>query len=209
MYCPRCSVSHDDLDLFCRQCGKPLTASTEHNVSRSGDHSFNGGQHNVFTGNTISFEASRGEPEAYIDRIKTSPLTIAGQPVKATWLILSGALGMIGSIASIWSVWQSTTQYFWLLLMGLSMVALVLGMALSRQRFARLSQFLTFESDKAGNVFLTKIEGKCPKCDGDLKLRDIGKRENKVTIVRCTRNPGHYWGFDPTVLGEPEATARR
>lgn len=159
----------------------------------------------MFTGNTINLEPSRNdsEPQAYIDRVKTRPLMVAGHPVKAAWIIYSGALGMVGSIASIWSVWQSTPQYFWIFLMGLSMVTLVVGMGLSRQRFTRLSQFLTIESNKAGDVFLTKIEGKCPKCDGVLKLRDIGEKEQRATIVRCTRNPDHSWLFDPTILGEP------
>ena len=205
MYCTYCSASHNELDRFCSQCGKSLADSTQHNISTSGDRSFNAGQHNVFTGNTINLEPSRNdsEPQAYIDRVKTRPLMVAGHPVKAAWILYSGALGMVGSIASIWSVWQSTPQYFWIFLMGLSMVTLVVGMGLSRQRFTRLSQFLTIESNKAGDVFLTKIEGKCPKCDGVLKLRDIGEKEQRATIVRCTRNPDHSWLFDPTILGEP------
>jgi len=205
MYCTHCSASHDKLDRFCSQCGKKLAESAQHNLCISGDRSFNAGQHNVFNGNTITLEPSRSdhEPKAYIDRVKTRPLTIVGHPIKAAWITFSGALGMVGSIASIWSVWQSTTQYFWIFLMAFSMVTLVVGMGLSRQRFTRLSQFLTIESNKAGDVFLTKIEGKCPKCDGVLKLRDIGEKEQRATIVRCNRNPDHFWLFDPTVLGEP------
>lgn len=194
----------NELDRFCSHCGKSHSDSTQHNISTSGDGSFNAGQQNVFTGNTIHMEPRRDpEPHAYIDRVKTSPLTVAGHPIKAAWITFSGALGMVGSIASIWSVWQSTTQYFWIFLMAFSMVTLLVGVSLSRQRFTRISQFLTFESNQAGDVFLTKIEGKCPKCDGVLKLRDIGEKEQRTTIVRCTRNPDHSWLFDPTVLGEP------
>jgi len=205
MYCTHCSASHEELDRFCRQCGKSLAASPQRNLVSYGDHSFNAGQNNVFTGNTINLETDRvnSEPQAYIDRIKTRPLTIAGHPVKAAWLTFSGALGIVGSIASIWRVWQSTTQYFWIFVMGFSMVTLLVGMCLSRHRFTRLSHFLTIESNKAGDVFLTKIEGRCPKCDGVLKLRDIGEKEHRTTIVRCTRNPAHSWLFDPTILGEP------
>lgn len=149
MYCTHCSASHDELDRFCSQCGKSLAGSAQHNAFISSDRSFNAGQHNVFTGNTINLEPSRNDPDpqACIDRVNTRPLTIAGHPIKAAWITFSGALGLVGSIASIWSVWQSTTQYFWILLMAFSMVALVVGMSLSRQRFTRLSQFLTIESN--------------------------------------------------------------
>jgi hypothetical protein len=205
MNCPQCSASHENLDRFCRQCGTSLSLPIHHNASTSGDHSFNAGLHNTFTGNTINFDSDNSEPRAYIERVKTRPLTVGGHPVKAAWVIFSGVLGMVGSVASIWSVWQTGFQYLWLVLLGFSMVALLLGTVLNRQRFARLTPFLTIESNKAGALFLTTIEGECPKCDGVLKLRDVGEKEHRSTLVRCTRNPDHFWLFDPTVLGEPGA----
>src|SRR5690606_23164791 len=106
------------------------------------------------------------------------------------------------SIASIWSVWASGYQFFSFLLFWLCFIALLVSIPLSRHRFMRLP-FINLESNKLGEIFSTKIQGKCPNCDGILKLRDIGPEGNKRTIARCTRNPDHYWRFDPTVLDEP------
>lgn len=203
MHCTKCGTVHETEDRFCRNCGSPLSAGVIQNTSTTGDQSFNAGQHNVITGNNISVGGGNSEPIAYIDRVKTTPITLGGHPVKVAWVITSSVLGIVSSIASIWSAWATTFQYFWLLLLGLSGTALLVGIALNRIRFVRLPPFINLESNKSGEIFSTKIEGSCPKCDGVLKLRDAGPKDNKTTIVRCTRNPDHYWRFDPTVLGEP------
>jgi hypothetical protein len=140
------------------------------------------------------------EPIVYIDRVKTTPLTIAGHPVKVAWLIFSGSLGAVGSVASIWSAWATTHPYFWIILFGFSGMALLLGLQLSRQRFSRFPPFFNLESSKTGEIYLTKVEGECPKCNGTLKLREVGPKGYRITLVCCTRNPDHKWRFDPTVL---------
>lgn len=204
MHCPKCGTGHESEDRFCRSCGAPLSSPSIHNTSISGDHGFNAGQNNVITGNNISVGGENSEPVAYIDRVKTTPVTLGDHPVKVAWVIISGVLGIVGSIASIWSAWATDYQYLWLLLLGLSGTALLIGIALDRMRFARLPHFINLESNKSGDIFITKIGGSCPKCDGALKLREVGPKGNKTTIVRCTRNPDHLWGFDPTVLGDLE-----
>lgn len=201
MHCVKCGAEHETKDNFCRNCGSSLSVGGIHNTFTTGDQSFNAGQNNIITGNNISV-GGHGEPVAYIDRVKTTPLTLGGHPVRVAWVITSGVLGIVGSIASILSTWATSYQYLWILLLGLSATALLIGIALNRTHFTRLPPFINFESNKAGEIFTTKIEGACPKCDGRLKLRDVGQKNNKTTIVRCTRNPDHYWNFDPTVLGE-------
>jgi len=203
MHCVKCETEHEAKDRFCRNCGSPLSAGSVQNTSTTGDKSFNAGQNNVIIGNNISVGGGNFEPVAHIDRVKTTPITLGGHPVKVAWLITSSVLGIVGSVASILSTWATTYQYLWLMLLGLSGTALLIGIALNRMRFFRLTPFINFESNKAGEIFSTKIEGSCPKCDGVLKLRDVGPKDRKITIVRCTRNPDHFWRFDPTVLGEP------
>ncbi|TAL87044.1 MAG: zinc ribbon domain-containing protein [Rhodanobacter sp.] len=203
MHCPKCGSEHESKDRFCRNCGTSLSNSSIQNTSTSGDQSFNAGQHNVITGNHISVGGGNSDPVAYIDRVKTTPITLGGHPVKVVWVIISSVLGIVGSIASIWSAWATTYQFLWLLILVLSGTVLLIGIALSRMRFARLPPFINLESNRSGEIFFTKIEGSCPKCDGVLKLREVGPKDNKYTIARCTRNPDHYWHFDPTVLGEP------
>ncbi|OQS30408.1 zinc ribbon domain-containing protein [Chromobacterium violaceum] len=202
MHCSNCGSLHDREDRFCKSCGCALVDLGVRNSSISGDQSFNAGQNNIISGNNISVGVGNSEPIAYIERVKITPLSLGGHPVKVAWVIVSSLLGIVGSVASIWSVWATAYQYLWMLLLGLSGTSLLIGVALNRMRFARFPPFVNFESKKSGEIFVTKIGGLCPKCDGALKLREVGPKGNKTTIVRCTRNPDHSWGFDPTVLGD-------
>jgi len=139
------------------------------------------------------------EPVALIRRTRVTPASLAGRPIKVFGIILSGILGAIGSVASIWSVWipEGYTSIF-ILTAGFSVILVFLGVDLKRKFFIRIPHFVNLELDGEGYIFFTEIGGVCPKCGGELKLRNVGK--NKTTILRCTRNPDHCWRFDPTVL---------
>lgn len=183
----------------------------ENNHISSGSHSINLGagssveNSNLHIGDVHNHGQTNANPVAVIDRVHSTPLNVLGTPIKAGWLIVSGIVGFIGSIASIVGLSQHLS--FWLvLLLSLAGFCLIVGIALVRQRFIRVPYLpFNFEADRDGKVFVTKIEGNCPLCDGKLKLRDIGPKDHKVTYVRCTRNPDHIWNFDFTVLNEPES----
>lgn len=177
----------------------------------SGSHSINLGsgnsvkESNLHIGDVHNHGPVSPPPIAIIDRTSASPVTVLGAPVKAGWLIVSGTVGFVGSIASIVSLWQHLSFWFFLLL-SLAAFLLIIGIALVRHRFIRIPYLpFNFEVDKSGKVFITKIEGDCPLCDGKLKLRDVGPKDQKITYVRCTRNPNHIWNFDFTVLNEPQS----
>jgi hypothetical protein len=96
----------------------------------------------------------------------------------------------------MWAV-GITHHLLWLFPITISLIAFGVGSLLSRFRFVWMPLF-NFESSKTGGVYLTKIGGDCPLCDGKLKVRLTNTQKNMV--VRCTRNPDHFWRFDPTVL---------
>lgn len=183
----------------------------EKNHITSGSHSINLGSNNsvenssLHVGDVHNHGPANQEPVAVIDRVSSIPLSIFGAPVKASWLIVSGVIGFIGSIASIVSLWQRLSFLF-ILLLSFAMFCLIIGIAMVRHRFIRIPYLpFNFEADKSGKLFITKIEGDCPYCDGKLKLRDIGPKDNKTTYVRCTRNPDHIWRFDFTIFNEPQS----
>ncbi|WP_202966631.1 hypothetical protein [Cellvibrio sp. OA-2007] len=185
---------------FCSECGNNLNPTGNVTIS-SGDSSINFGQRNHVTGNTININSSEDEFEkAYIDRTKVRPLSIAGTQLKASWLVLSGLLSLFGSIASILGFVGTEYQFFFILSMAIGAILFPIGMVLVQTKHMSFPPFFSLESGSRGEIYITKIEGSCPKCTGKLKLRSIGPKNNKTTVVRCTRNPDHMWGFDPTVL---------
>ena len=198
MHCTNCGKEASQEDKFCGKCGKPLNEGN----SASGDGSVNIAGNNKIKNSSIHvgdiYKGEKPEDTAYIDRTYVKPISIAGSPVKVSWFIVSGAVGFIGSFASIYSVFGSSWQFLFVLFAAISVFLLMNGILLWRTRISRLKWF-NLESNKESEVFLTKIGGTCPKCDGVLKLTDIKIAENQYkTFVRCTRNSDHIWNFDPT-----------
>ena len=199
MHCTECGKEASDQAKYCSECGHSLK-SPDLNIT-SGDNSVNFGHQNQVSGNTININQSGDDTErAVIDRTKVKPLSIAGTQLKASWILISGLLGFFGSIASILGFIETDYQFFFILSMAIGVVLFPVGMILLQTKHLSFPPFFNLESGSQGEIYITKIEGSCPKCTGKLKLRSIGPKNNKTTVVRCTRNPDHIWGFDPTVL---------
>lgn len=200
MHCTKCGSETSKTNNFCSNCGEQLTSTN----SAEGDACIN-----IAGSNTISdshlhvgdvYQSERPEDSANIDRTYIKQITLAGSPVKTSWLIISGIVGFAGSWASIFGALGSSRQFLFIVALAFSMFLLLNGVLLWRSRFSRLKWF-NLESNKDGEVFLTKVGGDCPKCDGILKLADIKvSLDRSKTFVRCTRNGDHIWNFDPTVL---------
>ena len=200
MHCTECGTEATDQAKFCSECGHNLSAAGSVKIS-SGDNSVNFGNKNQVTGNTININSKKDDSEkAYIDRTKIKPLSIAGTQLKASWLVISGLLGFFGSIASILGFLGTGYQFFFIVSMAVGAILFPIGMVLVQTKHMSFPPFFNLESGSRGEIYFTKIEGSCPKCTGKLKLRSIGPKNNKTTVVRCTRNPDHMWSFDPTVL---------
>lgn len=182
----------------------------EDNISNttSGSHSINVGSGNDLSNSSVHVgdvynNASPSPPIALIERVASKPVRVAGHQLHAVWLTVSGVLGFVASVVSIATYWKSLSFLVFPAIF-VSAFLFIAGVCLSRQRFLRLSPLAkNLEADRQGRVFLTKIQGTCPLCDGTLKLREIGPKDHKETFVRCTRNPDHIWRFDFTVLDEP------
>ncbi|MFT4927393.1 MAG: hypothetical protein ACI8WB_003500 [Phenylobacterium sp.] len=203
MFCKGCGQEVADNDAFCGKCGQALATVHSRNEVL-GDGSINLAGNNNIAGSHLHvgdvYKNENQEKTAYIDREYFKPVVIAGTPVKTSWLVISGLLGFIGSCASIYSVLGSSFQFVFLVLLAFSMFLFLNGVQLSRTRFSRLKWF-NLEANKDGEIFISKVKGYCPKCDGTLRLVDLEVAKNRYkTYVRCTRNSDHTWKFDPTVL---------
>ena len=203
MFCKKCGDQVEETANFCSKCGSNI-----HNGSQNahGDGSVNLAGNNKIDNSNIHvgdvYGASSSDETAYIDRTYIKKFEIAGNQVKSSWITFSGIVGFIGSLASIISVWGTNWQFIAIIVIAISGTLFISGLTLSRIRFVRLpSSKYNLESNQDGLVFITKVGGDCPKCDGKLELVDIKVGQNhSKTVVRCNRYGKHIWNFDPTVL---------
>ncbi|MFQ6757439.1 MAG: zinc ribbon domain-containing protein [Deltaproteobacteria bacterium] len=200
MHCTECGKDANEQDKFCSECGNNLRNSNGIVIS-SRENSINFGQNNQLAGNTINVNPVQDPREtAYINRTKIKPLSVAGIQLKASWLLVSGLIGFFGSIASILGFIGTGYQFPFIISMSIGIMLFPIGMMLMQSKHFNFPPFFNLESGSNGEIYITKIEGDCPKCTGKLKLRSVGPKNMKTIVVRCTRNPDHIWGFDPTVL---------
>jgi energy-coupling factor transport system substrate-specific component len=207
--CPDCENAVRPGDKFCSNCARLLSAGNQQTISSTiGNHNIGSFIGNTLQNTNITFhETERGEPIASIDRTHQQPLKLFGHPLKTGWLIFAGALGIFAQLADISSGFFSgqlhTYMPFWVG-MGVMMVGflcLVCGIQLYRFRFASLIGPYGLQSGADNSVHLIKISGICPICSGELTLRSVGPKEQKILMVVCKRNPfRHQWLFDHTVI---------
>jgi hypothetical protein len=209
--CPGCEHAVRLGDKFCSNCARPLSPPPQQNiVSHIGDHNIGSFIGSTLQNTQITFhEPPSGEPIAYIDRAKQTPIKLFGHPLKIGWLIFIGVIGFLANLADISSGFFSgklhTYMPFWvgLGLMMMGVLCLVCGFQLYRFRFASLIGPYGLQSGADNSVHLIKIAGTCPICSGELTLQNIGPQQQKVLMVVCKRNPAwHRWIFDHTVLGD-------
>jgi ssDNA-binding Zn-finger/Zn-ribbon topoisomerase 1 len=205
VYCDNCGKKASQKGIYCAKCGKPLGVAR----SASGDSSANIVGSNKISNSTFHIgdvyevgDVSKGvsqDEKMDIARTYVKPISVVGHPVKTSWVIVSGAVGFIGSFASIFSVLGSSSQFFFIVSLAISMIVLMNGVMLWKTKFSRFIWF-NLES-KDSQVYVTKLGGECPKCDGVLKLANVKISENHYkTYTRCSRNRDHKWDFDPTKL---------
>ena len=228
MHCsnPDCRAKSSVDDLYCRRCGAPITR-------RAADQGLQNSQ-NVTTGDNLSgniIQAGRdvhfmnhtAEEETAVYEQKwswKSPLTLAA----LSWISVSlGVLSLVSGwqgISSVFSIFKSgelnrSPSYSWLVAFAIVAILLVLSLELRRiaklrtQHFSAWS-FLPSITGWGGKIGLAKLQGKCPKCDGDLRfynkptewVTEYPSGRTKVTkriaAAECSRNPDHWWTVDRT-----------
>jgi len=223
-----CEACNQEVPLnnFCGNCRTPLaTPDSGNHLDQEIDgnhldqeidgHHNQGVQVGGNNSGTIILNSSEPEQEkTLIHRSFIKPVTIADKQVKAWWFFASGALSVVGSIASIIGTWMALASdagsmpsppshwMFYVTVAG--MLLLLSGFMLQRAKYITLPLVgKTIEADRYGNLFITKIAGTCGLCKSPVKVKTIGPKENRQTMVVCTNNPDqHLWHFDRTVLSD-------
>jgi hypothetical protein len=228
MYCsnPDCRAELSADDLYCRRCGTEVdrqaadqglpdsqSINTRDNLS---GNIIQAGRDVHFTNHTAEEEVATYEPKWSWK----SPLTLAA----LSWIsvalgilsLVSGWQG-IGSLISFFKSGPSKQlpSYGWLISFGATVILLLLFMELRRITKLRTQHFSAWPflpsiTGWGGKIGLAKLQGKCPKCDGNLKFYNrptewvtehpsgrtrVSKR---TAAAECSRNPDHWWTVDRT-----------
>jgi len=148
----------------------------------------------------IGTQSEEPDQTTYIHRCYISPLKVGGIPVKSWWPIVAGGLGLLGSLARIISFISSgfngveqgvvpstmnLTLYFGTIIVSMSLFTS--GFMIQRKKHLKIP-FLTFEVDKLGNIYRSKIVGKCGFCGHPVKLVN----RNSETEIQCTYYPDQH-----------------
>jgi energy-coupling factor transport system substrate-specific component len=196
VYCQTCGAAHRGRASLCDECKKTLSGLPKPGNVPAPGGGLDADQDLIASGyrKPLSKEGGWNRPE--LVRTNVIPVALGGRFLKRGWLTAFGAAGLmanIGEMAFRWGIW-----WFWLIIP--SGFAFFIGYALIRKGFVRFADLINFEADQAGRVYLTTIGGDCPVCNAEIKLKDIGPKREVKTVIQCTAESTHQWGFDPKRL---------
>ena len=200
MKCSECGKEVAAIERVCINCQQPLRGN---NVTSENDRVAVATSH-LLANNHLQVsnidQTDNATVTAVIDRTLVKHITLAGRPVTTLWLIIAGVIGFIGSWASVFSDVGNAWKFLFLTIIMLSMFLFLIGIILWKSRFLKL-QWFNLESTNDGQMFVTKMAGNCPNCEGSLKLSKLRISANRSqTYVRCSQNSHHIWGFNFKVL---------
>lgn len=216
LFCPECANKYKTL-TFCPECSVPLSSSTtpqmRQHIKGNDNQTIQIGGDNA--GDIVIQHAPvQDGPLATIQRETITPLRIGNTPIKNWWLFVSGALPIVAKLLTIVNTWQggltaaiaSTPHPYTHLLMYatfIGLIPLITAIMLHRIGYRTLPFGRTFEIDKRGDLYLTRIGGTCGLCGSPVRVKTVGPIDARQTRVICTNNPDqHQWAFDRTVLGD-------
>ena len=212
-----CSMCNTEVSIskFCGNCGEPLIPANNGNrldqrIKGKNNQSVQVGGSN--SGTIIINQPEAEQEKTLIHRSFIKPLTIADRQITTWWFFIPGTLAVAANIVTVIIGWKtlasnpgyipSTSSHWMMYILFAGALLLVSGFLLKRAKYITLP-FVNkiLETDKHGNLFITRITGTCGLCQSPVRIRTIGSKENRQTMVVCTNNPDqHLWHFDRTVL---------
>lgn len=117
-----------------------------------------------------------------LERVYEKPIKIFGKQLKIMRVLLIGLVTMVYTGFVYYEIQTLTPAFFFCL--GLFIVAN--SLYLMNKKILYISDY-SIECSSAGDVYLTKLEGICPKCKGKLKII-----RNQI---RCLENSEHKWNL--------------
>lgn len=119
-----------------------------------------------------------------LKRVYEKPITIFSKPVRVKKLMLIAIVGMLLGITGYLEIKAILWIIFGILNAGLFIFSFIL-----QEKTILYFGEKSLEVSASGDLFITKFEGSCTKCKGQLK---IVKKDSKSFIV-CQSDNSHIW----------------
>jgi len=121
-----------------------------------------------------------------LERILEKPIKVFGKQLKIIRVILIAGAGILYT----GMLFNETHSYTPLVFLILLLILLGISALLMFKRILYFGKY-NLECSSAGDVYLTQLQGICPKCKGSLK---IVKKDNTKKIL-CDKNDNHIWNL--------------
>jgi len=118
-----------------------------------------------------------------LQRVYEKPIKIFGKQLKIMRVILIALICMVYT----GFVFYETRSIIPLIFGSFGLGLFILAIIVMIKKIIYIKDF-NLECSAAGDVYITKLRGVCPKCKGDLKIVN--------RFIVCSKNTSHKWDLD-------------
>jgi len=129
---------------------------------------------------------NKKETSPKLKRVLEKPLKVFGKQLKVIRVILIALVG----IAYAGMLYNQTLSYTPLVFGSTLVLLLIISGLLMYKRILYFGKY-NLECSSAGDIYLTQLQGICPKCKGELKI----VRKNNTKKILCDEDLSHIWNL--------------
>lgn len=119
-----------------------------------------------------------------LQRVLEKPIKIFAKQLKIIRVILIAGAGILYT----GMLFNETSSYTPLIFLILLVILLGISVLLMLKKILYFGKY-NLECSSAGDVYLTQLQGICPKCKGSLKI----VKKNNTKKIQCDKNDSHIW----------------
>ena len=126
------------------------------------------------------------ETNPKMERVLEKPIKVFGKQLKVLRVILAASVGVLYT----GSLYSETSSYTPLAFGILFLSILIIASLLMLKKILYFGKY-NLECSSAGDVYLTQLQGICPKCKGSLKI----VKQNNTKKILCDKDNNHIWNL--------------
>ena len=126
------------------------------------------------------------ETNPKLERVLEKPIKVFGKQLKVLRVILAASVGVLYT----GSLYKETLSYTPLVFCILFLIVLIISGLLMLKKILYFGKY-NLECSSAGDVYITQLQGICPKCKGSLKI----VKQNNTKKILCDKDNNHIWNL--------------